>query len=282
VPGSGVFFGGFAVFFVAAGTVAVVVIDGGRPRLPDITSVVQSGLEDGAVPFVEADANAAIAEARNPQTPRRNAWLAFALSFTAFVYWMGRGHTLFTIALLVVALFVHEGGHWLAMRAFGYRDTRIFFIPFFGAVTAGRKLGAPGWQECIVLLMGPTPGIVLGIALLMLAHPAPGSPIRVAASTLLVLNTVNLLPLSALDGGRLMNRLLFSRHPLLETVAGAAMALGTAALGYAMHVYVLGGIGYGVDPIFRTPNGASKLPESGRWENRERSTRRSSSETRCA
>jgi hypothetical protein len=38
----------------------------------------------------------------------------------------------------------------------------------------------------------------------------------------------------------------------------------------------------GVDPIFRTPNGARMLPESGPWENSEGSTRRSSSGTRCA
>jgi hypothetical protein len=39
---------------------------------------------------------------------------------------------------------------------------------------------------------------------------------------------------------------------------------------------------YGVDPIFRTPNGARMLSESGPWENNERSTRTSSSEKRCA
>ena len=37
----------------------------------------------------------------------------------------------------------------------------------------------------------------------------------------------------------------------------------------------------GADPVSRTPDGASKLPESGTWQNSERSTRKNSSGTRC-
>ena len=37
------------------------------------------------------------------------------------------------LAILVGVLFVHELGHWVAMRVFGYRNLKMFFIPFFGA-----------------------------------------------------------------------------------------------------------------------------------------------------
>ena len=47
--------------------------------------------------------------------------------------------------------------------------------------------------------------------------------------------------------------------------------------GFASHVCVDATMRAGVDPIFRTPNGATMLPESGRWESRESSTRTSSS-----
>ena len=46
-----------------------------------------------------------------------------------------------------------------------------------------------------------------------------------------------------------------------------------------LHVFTEGKTG--ADPVSRTPDGASKLPESGTWQNSERSTRKNSSGTRC-
>src|SRR4051812_15229775 len=37
------------------------------------------------------------------------------------------------LALLVPILLFHELGHYLAMRIFGYRNVRMFFIPLLGA-----------------------------------------------------------------------------------------------------------------------------------------------------
>src|SRR5262245_27527561 len=36
------------------------------------------------------------------------------------------------LVILIGVLFVHELGHFLAMRVFKYRNLRMFFIPFFG------------------------------------------------------------------------------------------------------------------------------------------------------
>ena len=36
-----------------------------------------------------------------------------------------------TLLLLVAVILFHESGHWVGMRLYGYRDVKMFFIPFF-------------------------------------------------------------------------------------------------------------------------------------------------------
>ena len=67
------------------------------------------------------------------------------------------------VAVLVGALLFHEGGHYVAMRAFGYRNLRMFFIPFFGAAVSGLNPRAAGWQKALVALAGPLPGEIARI-----------------------------------------------------------------------------------------------------------------------
>ena len=116
------------------------------------------------------------------------------------------------------------------MRPFGFRDVRMFFIPFFGAAVSGRPRGAAAWKEAAVTLLGPLPGIAAGVALVVWAttrHYPDALSFRVVEA-LLVLNVFNLLPFGFLDGGRFLERVLFSRHRVLEV---AFVALGSLALG---------------------------------------------------
>jgi len=75
-----------------------------------------------------------------------------ALSVLVFL-WLGLP-LLFLLILLLVIVF-HELGHYIGMWIFGYRDLRMFFIPFFGAAVSGVKYGVPVWQQATVLLLGP-------------------------------------------------------------------------------------------------------------------------------
>ncbi len=53
------------------------------------------------------------------------------------------------------------------MRACGYRDMSIFFIPFFGAAIARSAKEMPVWKQAIVLLAGPMPGLFAAAAFLL-------------------------------------------------------------------------------------------------------------------
>lgn len=43
-----------------------------------------------------------------------------------------------SVTVLVVVLLIHELGHWLGMKYYGYRNLQMFFIPFFGAAVTGK------------------------------------------------------------------------------------------------------------------------------------------------
>jgi tetratricopeptide (TPR) repeat protein len=119
-----------------------------------------------------------------------------------------------TFLYLLLVLVLHEAGHFLAMRAFGYRDTSMFFLPFFGAAVTGHKDNASLSEKVWVLLAGPLPGLVMGIALLI-AFPNFDS-IQELSWMLVGVNLFNLLPIYPLDGGKIANHLIFSRFPFAD------------------------------------------------------------------
>lgn len=122
-----------------------------------------------------------------------------------------------TLPLLVLVLVVHELGHYFAMRYFNYEDTSIFFIPFFGAAAKGEKEQVTPFEEYIVFLAGPLPGIIIGVGLFIYLGGSSkleeSSWLQHYALFSIVLNYLNLLPIYPLDGGKIVQSLLFTRYP---------------------------------------------------------------------
>ena len=148
-----------------------------------------------------------------------------------------------TAALILAILFVHELGHYVAMRLFGYREVRMFFVPLLGAAVTGRKHNVPGWKKALVSLAGPVPGIFLGAGLAAWAIAAGNDAVASAAGMAMLLNGINLLPILPLDGGWFWNAVLFCRHRWLEAgfkvVAGLACCAASAA-GFGRFLLFLG------------------------------------------
>jgi len=148
------------------------------------------------------------------------------------------------LAILVPVLLFHETGHWLAMRAFGYRNLKMFFIPFFGAAVTGRHYNVPGWKKAVVSLMGPLPGIVVGAILgtlgLLLAKPLLVQIALVA----LVLNAINLLPVLPLDGGWVIQAILASRSALFEVAFRGLAVAALLAAGFLLNDVALKVLGF--------------------------------------
>jgi hypothetical protein len=52
---------------------------------------------------------------------------------------------------------VRESGHFAAMKVLGYRDMKMFFIPFLGAAGTGTAKSNSATKSCFVSIMGPLP-----------------------------------------------------------------------------------------------------------------------------
>jgi Zn-dependent protease len=170
--------------------------------------------------------------------------LVTLVAFAVVLAWWGNWE--FAL-ILSAALLFHELGHLAAMRLFGSRDTSLLFIPMFGgaAVQNDRTLIKP-WQEVIMLLAGPLPGIIIGLALAAYAIVVPGSPgiVVTSAATLLLLNAFNLLPVMPLDGGQLLNVALLARFPhcaaIFKGLSGVALLVAGWFWGLGVLLGMLG------------------------------------------
>lgn len=181
---------------------------------------------------------------RSPAESRQSRLGLLGLSLGLFVMAQGQGERSWTmIAMAVGVVFFHELGHWLGMRWFGYQDVRIFFIPFFGGAASGQKDGAAQWQQAIVLLLGPLPGIIVGGVLLWGNLHWHSHLVQMAGLWFVAVNAFNLLPLVPLDGGRLLNLLIFSRHRALEAFFLVATSLGVVGVGALIDAKLLMGLG---------------------------------------
>jgi len=134
------------------------------------------------------------------------------------------------VAILIVVLLVHEAGHYLVMRGFGYRDVRMFFIPLLGAAVSGSGGRVPGYGRVLVALAGPGPGILVGLVLAVVAVSGGHPLVEYAAKVFLGLNILNLLPLLPFDGGHVIQETLFCRSRWLEAAFRFAGGAGILLL----------------------------------------------------
>jgi len=148
------------------------------------------------------------------------------------------------VGAILLVIVVHEAGHWLAMKAFGYRNVQMFFIPLIGAAVAGRGHRVAAWKEAVVSLCGPLPGILVG-CVLMILHMFVQNPVLLRlGAVFLALNLLNLLPIRPLDGGRFVHQVLFSRNRYVEMVANILMAGVLLLIGGALGSWLFGFLGF--------------------------------------
>lgn len=163
----------------------------------------------------------AVEQAAQP-LPRWMKAVMFAVTFAFSLALFGHVFSLLFAAAVLLVLLVHESGHLLAMRAFGFRNLSMIFLPFFGAVATGHKPHVKPWQETIILLAGPLPGLLAALLLSQLSlhgmTHGEGEFLRMVFWSALLINLFNLLPVGILDGGKLFQLALLSRFPYVKAV----------------------------------------------------------------
>lgn len=150
----------------------------------------------------------------------------------------------FLINLLIV-LIIHEMGHFVAMKAFKYKNVRMLFIPLMGAFVQGKKSNYSQKQSLIVLVSGPFPGILIGNLLFWYASLSPyNSWLAEPALLFVFLNIVNLLPLDPLDGGQMFKLLVKRVNEFLLMIFALVSSLALIAIGAYSGYYIISGFGF--------------------------------------
>lgn len=126
---------------------------------------------------------------------------------------------------IVLLILVHESGHVVVGRAMGMPVTLPVMIPFLGAFVNVKQQPRTVAQESVMAISGPILGTVAaGLCYLgYLATPdsSTGQLLRALAYFGFLINLFNLIPVTPLDGGRVLSVL-----SKWFNVAGLAVAAG--------------------------------------------------------
>jgi Zn-dependent protease len=204
-----------------------------KDKLPGEEAIVPTGESTTLSPeqLVERDLLRYRQHADQPPAGKQLFLRLLVLGATLFIFTavFGREDPVATVGMLLAIIAVHEFGHWLAMKVFGYRGMGRFFLPFIGPIERGRKLHASPWQQIIVILAGPVPGLMAGLALLTAGFFLPQIPpwLLDLGGLAVVLNAFHLLPFLPLDGGKIVDLLVFRDLPLLRPLFTSVSAVGT-------------------------------------------------------
>ncbi len=145
--------------------------------------------------------------------------------------------------VLIAALLVHETGHLLAMKLFGYRNVQMFFIPFFGAAVSGANVTAAGWKRAMVTLAGPLTGLAFAFAAFVVWLETGSGVAQQTALIFAILNGFNLLPFYPLDGGRFLQEARVARNRYLEAIFRVVLGGLTILAAVALEAWLLAIVG---------------------------------------
>lgn len=193
----------------------------------ELINQIQQGLQEPGNPGQEESGNSAF-------------WISIALFF--LIGWLVWDMN-FVLNILVV-LYIHERGHFEAMRWFGYRERSILFLPLLGAVASGVPCEQNRYQHGWVILAGPWVGLLSSVAAYGLYWITGWEFLWMYAFLAWIINCFNLLPFYPLDGGQLLHETLRNRSQKLTVFLMFLAGPGFLLMGWllaAAFLYVIGG-----------------------------------------
>lgn len=110
------------------------------------------------------------------------------------------------LATLFVIVLVHELGHVITARGFGWQVREVKLLPFGGVAEVENQGGIPAGEDALVAIAGPLQNLWMGVAAWLLGRlgwwDADWANYVMHANVLIGL--FNLLPVYPLDGGKLL------------------------------------------------------------------------------
>jgi Zn-dependent protease len=107
-------------------------------------------------------------------------------------------------------LVVHEYGHLLLMKHHKMRTKGMYLIPFIGAAAVADEDFPTRKAEAEIAIAGPLVGAALAVISGLLYAVTNNPYLAAVASWMALINLFNLIPVSPLDGGRVLKSITFS------------------------------------------------------------------------
>lgn len=190
--------------------------------------------------------------AEEPEAVARSPWRAAIVSLAIFagMALLIQQIALHSLLLVTAAILLHELGHFLCMRWFGFHNVQLFFIPFLGGLATGTKHAVPDWQNAVVLFAGPIPGLLVATVILASMPkeitvvtpdvlPFHMTLLFDSANVLLALNAFNLLPFIPFDGGRIVQLIIGPTRIFLGAILVALSLVAIVWLTVSLKMWLL-------------------------------------------
>lgn len=146
---------------------------------------------------------------------------------------------------IVLMIAIHEMGHLVFAKAVGMPVSLPFFIPFLGAMITMKEPPKDAWQEAVVAIGGPFFGLVAGMTAMYWGFVNQNGLVLAVAYFSFFITIFNMIPISPLDGGRIVGAL----SPWIWGIGVIVMAL--AAI-YTMSPLMFLIVGLGGYRAYRT------------------------------
>jgi Zn-dependent protease len=135
---------------------------------------------------------------------------------------------------IVILIFVHEMGHFIAAKCYGIPVTAPVFIPFVGAYVLLQNQPRDAFTNAIVAYAGPLAGTLGGWVCYSIAANLDSRWLMAVASYTFILNAFNLLPVPPLDGSKIWIAFMRRFTPDMKLADRLYVALFLASLIAAM------------------------------------------------
>ncbi|GAC1459714.1 MAG: hypothetical protein PVSMB8_15200 [Vulcanimicrobiaceae bacterium] len=158
----------------------------------------------------------------------------FSFAASIFFYAIFFGWKFGIVIVLLIA--IHELGHFIFVRGYGFAAPAIYFVPGLGAFTTWQGGGAQSvYQESVIAFGGPLLGTIGGLVCFGYGAVTNEPFWYAAANTAFFLNLFNMIPLGALDGGRMTGAI----SPALWIVGFACVVAAAFAFSWWSPILVL-------------------------------------------
>ncbi len=168
--------------------------------------------------------------------------------------------------LFIIGIGFHELSHLWAARFLKLETDGFYLIPFIGGVAFIKEKCKSFRQQVFISIMGPIGGGLIAAVCAIIYYFSKNIYFAAAAEWLFIINIFNLLPLSFLDGGRIMSAITYSINDYVGVYCLVISTILAIALIGALNPMLIGlMLIWGIPEVWRELASLKAVEEGKLW-----------------